>query len=78
MKTSVELDDQKVAAAKKLGGESVLRKLLDHALDAYIAEQRRKDMVSILGTDFFEGRLKRGRNPERQERQERKTRGSSR
>ncbi|MGK5090199.1 hypothetical protein WDW86_21835 [Bdellovibrionota bacterium FG-2] len=64
MKTSVELDDQKVSLAKKLGGEPVLRKLLDHALDAYIADRRRNDMVSILGTGFFEGRLKRGRNLE--------------
>jgi hypothetical protein len=57
MKTSVELDDQKVKMAKDLAHVSTLRELLDRALDAFIAETRRKNMASLLGTDFFDGHL---------------------
>ncbi|MFN7903813.1 MAG: type II toxin-antitoxin system VapB family antitoxin [Pseudobdellovibrionaceae bacterium] len=61
MKTSVELDDDKVALAKKLGDASTLRELLDKALDAYISQTRRDTMASLLGTDFFSGDLKKMR-----------------
>jgi Bacterial antitoxin of type II TA system, VapB len=57
MKTSVELDDGKLALAKKLGHSSTLRELLDKALDAYIQQARRQSMANLLGTDFFEGSL---------------------
>ena len=58
MKTSVELNNEKVAAAKKIGHVSTLKELLDQALDAYIAQARRRAMAEMLGTDFFEGDLK--------------------
>ena len=67
MKTSVELDDEKVKLAKKLSDASTLRELLDKALDAYIARARRNSMADLLGTNFFEGNLDKMR----------KTRGSS-
>ena len=57
MKTSVELDESKVELAKSLGGMKTIRDLLDQALDAYIAQVRRRDMADMLGTDFFEGDL---------------------
>jgi len=57
MKTSVELDDEKVALAKKLAHPSTLKELLDQALDAFIAQARRQKMADLLGTDFFEGNL---------------------
>ena len=57
MKTSVELNREKVALAKKLGHSVTLKDLLDRALDAYIAEARRHAMADILGTGFFEGNL---------------------
>ena len=57
MKTSVELNDSKLELAKSLGGVKTIRDLLDKALDAYIAQVRRKDMANMLGTDFFEGDL---------------------
>ena len=57
MKTSVELDEKKVALAKKLGMTTTLKDLLDQALDAYIAQARRKSMSELLGTGFFEGNL---------------------
>lgn len=57
MKTPVELDDDKVALAKKLGETTTLRELLDKALDAYIAQSRRETMANLLGTDFFSGDL---------------------
>ncbi len=56
MKTSVELDDRKVALAKKLGESSTLRELLDKSLDAYIAQVRRHSMADLLGTDFFDAK----------------------
>ena len=57
MKTSVELVTEKVAMAKRLGGISTLKELLDHALDAYIAQSRRQAMAGMLGTGFFSGDL---------------------
>ena len=57
MKTSIELDDQKVALAKKLGGANTLKQMIDLALDAYIQQIRRQSMADLLGTDFFEGNL---------------------
>jgi hypothetical protein len=61
MKTSVELDDEKIAIAKKLGETSTLKELLDKALDAFIAQARRDSMAGLLGTDFFSGDLKKMR-----------------
>lgn len=58
MKTSVELNREKVELAKKLGRVPTLRELLDQALDAYIAKARRQSMSDLLGTRFFEGDLK--------------------
>jgi hypothetical protein len=58
MKTSVELDEEKVKLAKKLGHDSTLRELIDKALDAYIAQARRLNMADLLGTGFFVGDLK--------------------
>jgi hypothetical protein len=61
MKTSVELNDEKVALAKKLGAEKTLKELLDKALDAYISRARRQSMADLLGTHFFSGNLQRMR-----------------
>ncbi len=57
MKTSVELEIEKVNLAKKLGGVSTLKELLDKALESYIAQARRHSMAQLLGTGFFEGNL---------------------
>ena len=57
MKTSVELDDDKVALARKLSDAATLKSLLDKALDAYIAQARRSAMANLLGTEFFDGKL---------------------
>lgn len=57
MKTSVELDEEKVKLAKRLSGSSTLKDLLDKSLDAYISRARRLSIAEILGTDFFEGDL---------------------
>lgn len=61
MKTSVELDEDKVILAKKLSPSTTLRELLDKALDAYIARVRRQSVADLLGTDFFEGDLRKSR-----------------
>jgi hypothetical protein len=61
MKTSVELNDQKVMLAKKLSSAATLKDLLDQALDAYIARARRHSLADLLGTDFFEGKHSRKR-----------------
>jgi hypothetical protein len=57
MKTSVELDEEKVRLARKLGGAATLKQLLNDALDAYIAQARRLAMADLLGTGFFAGDL---------------------
>ena len=57
MKTSVELDEDKVKLAKKLSSVSTLKELLDQALDVYIARARRLSMIELLGTTLFEGNL---------------------
>lgn len=57
MKTSVELNDEKVKLAKKLSGSSTLKDLLDKALDAYISRARRLAMGELLGEEFFDGDL---------------------
>ena len=58
MKTSVELEIEKVDLAKRLGKTSTLKELLDKALDAYIAQARRHSMAELLGTHFFDAELK--------------------
>ena len=62
MKTSVELNKEKVAQAKAATRTSTLKELLDKALDALIAQSRRQAMDDLLGTDFFEGDLDKMRN----------------
>lgn len=57
MKTSVELNDDKLALARKLGKATTLKQLIDQALDAYIQQMRRRSMAELLGSDFFEGDL---------------------
>ena len=66
-KTSVELDQTKLAKAKKLVPAKTLKELLDRALDALIAEAKRNQMAGLLGTDFFAGDLDkmRGRSRDR-------------
>jgi hypothetical protein len=58
VKTSVEINEEKVKLAKKLGNDHTLRELIDKALDAYIAQARRQGMADMLGTGFFTGDLK--------------------
>ena len=64
MKTSVELDKNKVEQAKRFNKNSTLKDLLDKALDALISQSKRQAMDDLLGTDFFNGDLNemRGRN----------------
>ncbi len=57
MKTSVELESEKVELAKRLGKASTLKELLDKALDAYISQARRHSMADLLGTNFFDPTL---------------------
>ena len=57
-KASVELEVEKVNLAKQFGKTTTLKELLDKALDAYIAQSRRHSMASLLGTGFFQGKLK--------------------
>ena len=63
MKTSVELNEEKVKLAKKLSHTSTLKELLEKALDAYISNARRRSIAEMLGTQFFEGSLKAMRKP---------------
>lgn len=58
MKTSVELEIEKVALAKRLGKTSTLKELLDKALDAYISQARRHSMADLLGTNFSDADIK--------------------
>lgn len=58
MKTSVEIDEKKLALAKTVSRCKTLRDVVDRALDALIAESRRQSMVDLLGTGFFAGDLK--------------------
>lgn len=64
MKTSIEINENKIKQAKKLTQIATLRELVDKALDALIAQSRRQAMNDMLGTEFFEGDLNtmRGRN----------------
>jgi len=57
MKIAVELSDSKVALARSLSGAKTIKDILDQALDALIAQNRRKDLAHLLGTDFFDGNL---------------------
>ena len=57
MKTSVELQKEKVDLAKRLGAVGTIKELLDRALDAYIAQERRMSMSRMLGTDFYDTRI---------------------
>lgn len=63
MKTSVELNEEKIKLAKKLTHASTLRELLDKALDVYISNARRCSISEMLGTQFFEGSIKTMRKP---------------
>mgnify|MGYP001561317850 CR=1 FL=1 len=64
MKTSVELQKEKVELAKRLGAVGTIRELLDRALDAYIAQERRMSMARLLGTGFYDSRI----TPDRKQR----------
>lgn len=68
MRTSVELDEKKVCAAKKLSRGATLRKILDEALDMFISRARRRSLMKMLGTQFFEGNLKEMRGRRRSNR----------
>ena len=57
MKTSVEINEDKIELAKKLGNTQTLRELIDQALDAYISKKRRHALADLLGSNFFEGQL---------------------
>lgn len=57
MKTSVELDEKKVALARSMSEARSLRELLDDALDALIACGQRRSLAELLGTSFFDGEL---------------------
>lgn len=57
MKTSVELNNDKIELARKEGGAKTLRELLDKALDAYISQCRRNSLAELLGKGFFDGDL---------------------
>ena len=57
MKTSVFIDDKKLALAKRLSHVTTLRKVVDQALDAYIAQVRRQSMLELLESGFFKGSL---------------------
>lgn len=57
MKTSVEIDQEKVNRAKDLAKVSTLKELIDKALDALIREKQRGQLADMLGTNFFEGDL---------------------
>ncbi len=57
MKTSVELNKEKLEQAKQLGKISTIKEVLDEALDAYIEKMRRHAMAELLGKGFFEGDL---------------------
>ena len=61
MKTSVELEKEKLELAKKLTGVGTIKEVLDKALDAYIAQARREAMLGLLGTNFFDGDLEKMR-----------------
>ncbi len=63
MKTSVEIDSKKVELAKSLSHHhSTLKELIDLALDAFIARQKRLAVLGMLGKSFFEGDLSRMRD----------------
>lgn len=57
MKTSVELNDKKIALAKKLSQSSTIREVLDLALDALIADKTRKSILNVIGSGAFQGDL---------------------
>lgn len=65
MKTSVELDEKKVALAKKLGGQRTIKDLLDKALDEYIARARRLAMAELLGTNAIDKKYAKSKRVER-------------
>ena len=64
MKTSLEIDSDKIDILKKLSKSSTLREMVDRALDSYIKELRRQDMLLFVGSDKYEGEYKkiRGKN----------------
>ena len=57
MKTSVELNEEKLSLARSLSSSKTIRDVLDEALDCLIAQGRRRNLANVLGTDFFEGDL---------------------
>ena len=61
MKTSVELDSEKLKKAMKLSKAKTIKQVLDRSLDALIAQARRESMVSMLETGFFNGDLEKMR-----------------
>jgi hypothetical protein len=73
MKTSVELDQDKIMLAKALTSEPTIKGVLDLALDVLIKQYKRKSLAAILGTQFFDGNLDRMRERQLSENKENNT-----
>ncbi len=57
MKTSVEINPEKLKKALELLKTKSIKKVLDRSLDALIAQTHRESMASMLETSFFDGEL---------------------
>lgn len=54
MKTSVEIDEEKLKLAKKLGKTNSIKETIHKGLDALITQSRRESMMELLGADFMD------------------------
>ena len=61
MKTSLEINPEKLQQAMKLIGARSIRDAVDQALDALISKAKRYEMAKLLGSGFFEGKRSPGR-----------------
>lgn len=61
MKTSVDLDKEKISMIKDISKDATIKELIDKALEAYLRELRQQQMHGLLGTNFFEGDYKKVR-----------------
>jgi len=56
MRTNIVLDDKLIEEAFNLSGKTTKRELVQEALEEYVANRRKKNLLDIEGKiEFFEG-----------------------
>jgi Arc/MetJ family transcription regulator len=57
MRTNIEIDDQLMETAQRLSKIKTKKEVVEQALESFIKELQRKDMLDLRGKVIWEGNL---------------------